>query len=1373
MPTLNDVIWEHVLIPYLNVSLLGVDITEMLLSEDNQGVQGIEISLDYPQLNEFKTSNVILTLSNADGSFSPDNPTNFFITNGDPMIANKFKADGFGSEVTVDIGKIVSGASVSRRIFTGTVVDVELQVNPAQVKLLCVDGQQALREAVLQDFGIDRWLQTIADTDNNNPWGTYQVPAFQTPISEESVEVTTSTGEALTNVEQIRTEGRIREDAYDIRYAQGEVRTEGGELGAAPLIKFKEPWRWRYIDSLVREILTHTSTPAGTIDIPIYQTEERLMHTHGRVGWATEWRERGRTSASDAGWTGIAKDFVLNDDGTEAVFIYGGDNTKHALLHYNFETDTWTGLYEPLLPIELWQIATPDFDNFYVLGTSTGQYDALTGGSIKIWQYNLTAGTWAVVSEAGSGDPQLATPYHTGGQDTSINTFFHLRPDTRRMFVANSSDVFFVSADSSNVGVRSVASDYNTNITIPTVTSQQYAHDGFITNTSLYFVYIEGRIGQTLRVVQQAVDNPSGAATQIAQIDLNAPTEYVYFGVSNCVADGDDGFWCVLQKGRAATVDGAPTAGVLGSGTPSPGIGELVYIDLTNDTLTQLYSNEFTAGVSAGIRESSGQALFFLGSIYLQDNYLVELNDNEQGQILETTTTDAFIAERGWTSFIGAGAYFLDRCISPMRAAGESIFFLAGFNQIDDALGYDTGTPNVAQSPENWQLFELTKDVPLKLARLETHNLKAWDVLTNLATLTHTAIGFEDNQFTMRRRDAIRTRLTSDLAMGVTTLNVTDTSDFPASGHLLIRQEVLSYSAKTATTFTIDARGVHDSDVFNHTENAEAILINGFAFDHPIDANMMSINLEPDFINLYNQITVRYGNDNRSYIENADSVAANGERPYQLSLNSLSEHQSEWAKRLAQSYLAETGEVRSLISLTLRWSPELNIGEIIVVHYEDNVFMNWVPCRIIRMYHDVTDYTTQITAKEVPRYDLSAPTIGEILLPRMRVGEYVRYQIPATGVPTPTFSQSSLSAGLSLNATTGEITGTPTTAGETLVTLTATNSEGSYSTMPLFVILPETSYPILTFTGVTIPQTTIIKQNCFVDIEFPAAIGGKPPILHFLEGIPASMAFGAISRKLTGVSRTAGDTPIYYTATDSAVPTQAAIYAASVDLQTETIGVWTGLLVTADILNLIDQPTQTARQYNAMTGVREVANFADIALGAGDWNGTVATTDRKIFVDNTANRAVFYNLMNVEQTSEQIDLGAGNWQDVALIGTDRLGFLDRDAGTIQMYDTSRSRQASEDITFGFVAKFRSIAPNAAGDKIYVLIENLAKLLVWNTTTDSFDYDETIDLTDGSADWQAVTLHPDGHLLVIHSNATLAQAYTTAGARVKARDVKLV
>lgn len=1374
MPTLNDVVFHRDLIPYVHVTMLGQDITDDVLSEQNHGISGIEKILDYPQLNVFKASNIILTLSNQDGRFSPDNPNNFFVENGDANVANSLKADGFGSMVTVDIGKIVDGATVSRRIFVGTVVDLELVAKPARVKLTVVDGQQALREAVIQDFGIDRWLATLP-LENSLPWGTYRVPDFMTPISEESVVATKVDGNELTNVEQIRTEGRIREDAYGIKHERGEVRTEGGRLAAPPRLKFKEQYRWRYVDGLVREILSHTGTTAGTIRIPQYRADERVMSTHGRVGWHTEWRQKGRTAASPAGWTGYAKDFVFNSDGTEAVFVYGGSGSQNALLLYDFESDTWTGLYEPEIPIEFWRVVSPDFNDIYVLGSDTGVYDALTGGSIKIWRYRRSTETWSVVSEAGSGNPQLASPYHFGTPDTSKHQKLSLFPDTRHLFDSDGSKVFYRKANVSRLGVRSVDADYDLDFVHPPVDDLNYAYDGFIEGRYLYLVYVEGTLNQRLKVERQLISNPGGSASTVFDVSLSNPHSYFYFGVSNIVADGTDGFWCVLQKGLPRQGLGSPVPGFLGDGVHYPGIGELCYIDVSNGVRSVLYANNYASSPTGGVRLDDGLALYFLGGIYQHDSPFLE---EEPGRLLEVTKSEAVITQRSWTSFFVDEARLLDRCISPFRQKGDSTFFVVGFDLPDSALGFDVEEPRNAQSPQNWLWQEISADVPLKLPVLNTHRRRAWDVLTELATITHTTIGFEQDKFTMRTRDAVRARLTNDALVDDAVLQVEGTGAFPSSGYLLIRQEVIKYSGKTDNRFTVASRGVHGSDVSAYDAGAEIILVDGFAFDHAVDSNLISVNLEPDFLNLYNQITVRYGDDNRAYVEDAASVSVYGERPYELSLANLSDHERDWAKRLAESYLAETSKIRSLVSMVLRWSPELEIGQIVVVHHEDNIHLDWVPCRILRLYHDVASWETRVTAKEIPRQDLKAPQISEILLPRLRVGEYFKYRVPATGIPFPTFSLSGIPAGLSLDSETGDITGTPTRTGESYETVTVTNSEGNDSKAIIFDVRPASSYPTLTFSGVTLPTVIVIEKDCYVDMEFPAAVGGKPPVVYELAGIPSTMRFDSVTRRLTGISRTKGDVDIHYSATDSATPEQSVVYAASVDLKTESVGVWSGMLLydasevageTEYKVQLIDGPSDFARQYDLETGAREVLDFADIYLGAGEWTGCVATSDRKIFVDNAGNRAVFYDLDNQIQATEEIDLGVGDWQDVCLVAANQVGFLDRAAGAVRVYDArNRNRVSSEDIEFGFDAEFRSIAPNGNFTRLFVLIENLGALLVW---VDS-DYDRPIELVAGSSDWQSVVLHPAGHLLVLQKNATRAIAVSESGKREVSKDLVL-
>ena len=148
---------------------------------------------------------------------------------------------------------------------------------------------------------------------------------------------------------------------------------------------------------------------------------------------------------------------------------------------------------------------------------------------------------------------------------------------------------------------------------------------------------------------------------------------------------------------------------------------------------------------------------------------------------------------------------------------------------------------------------------------------------------------------------------------------------------------------------------------------------------------------------------------------------------------------------------------------------------------------------------------------------------------------------------------------------------------------------------------------------------------------------------------------------------------------------------------------------------------------------------------------------------------MFYDLDNEIQASEEIDLGGGDWQDVCLLAANRLGFLDREAGAVRVYDAGdRSRVSTADIVFGFDAKFRSIAPNANFTKLFVLIENLGALLVWSGS----GFDNAIELIGGTSDWQSVVLHPAGHLLALQKNATRAIAVSASGKRDATKDLIL-
>ena len=78
-----------------------------------------------------------------------------------------------------------------------------------------------------------------------------------------------------------------------------------------------------------------------------------------------------------------------------------------------------------------------------------------------------------------------------------------------------------------------------------------------------------------------------------------------------------------------------------------------------------------------------------------------------------------------------------------------------------------------------------------------------------------------------------------------------------------------------------------------------------------------------------------------------------------------------------------------------------------------------------------------------------APAITSSAQLFVNVGSPVSYQVSATNSPTSFAVTPALPGGLALNATTGSISGTPTTAGAYTLALTATNGSGTSASFPL------------------------------------------------------------------------------------------------------------------------------------------------------------------------------------------------------------------------------------------------------------------------------------------------------------------------------------
>jgi len=162
-----------------------------------------------------------------------------------------------------------------------------------------------------------------------------------------------------------------------------------------------------------------------------------------------------------------------------------------------------------------------------------------------------------------------------------------------------------------------------------------------------------------------------------------------------------------------------------------------------------------------------------------------------------------------------------------------------------------------------------------------------------------------------------------------------------------------------------------------------------------------------------------------------------------------------------------------------------------------------------------------------------APNFTDTTIADLQVGTPLTDAVAATGDATITYSSTALPPGLLLDPATGAITGTPTTAGDYVVTFTATNDAGfdTYQWEPTITAAPDLDLTLNFAAGTTIETATtdIGAGGLKVGSTYTLTMFSTPRILYtgtidatgaFLHTItlPADTPVGAHELVLTGIA---------------------------------------------------------------------------------------------------------------------------------------------------------------------------------------------------------------------------------------------------------------
>ncbi len=164
--------------------------------------------------------------------------------------------------------------------------------------------------------------------------------------------------------------------------------------------------------------------------------------------------------------------------------------------------------------------------------------------------------------------------------------------------------------------------------------------------------------------------------------------------------------------------------------------------------------------------------------------------------------------------------------------------------------------------------------------------------------------------------------------------------------------------------------------------------------------------------------------------------------------------------------------------------------------------------------------TLKITIAQPP----SPPVITSPLTGKTTVNMPYNYEITASGSGTIAYNATNLPAGLTFNAGTHLITGTPTVAGTYNITLTATNNPGGTDTKTLVLTVgtPPTITSAITASGTTGEQFS----------GYTMTASGSPTILYNMTGLPPGLSWDENSHRIFGTPSEAGITDVTMTATN-------------------------------------------------------------------------------------------------------------------------------------------------------------------------------------------------------------------------------------------------
>ena len=308
----------------------------------------------------------------------------------------------------------------------------------------------------------------------------------------------------------------------------------------------------------------------------------------------------------------------------------------------------------------------------------------------------------------------------------------------------------------------------------------------------------------------------------------------------------------------------------------------------------------------------------------------------------DTEETDYFYGIHGATT-------------APIAVVNDALHLITGFGNFDD-IGQPRGEHPVNRIG-NWNWIQYHDQINQRLSEVLTNGRTGFDVLKDIAIITNSILGFENDTFFTRPREPQKAINGGGSGISATQRNITaaelNWGEFPLKGWLYVDGELIKHSGVDANgQFANLVRGDEGTTAAAHTGNFEIDFV-----DHILSLNqdtlempIKSIVAQNDNRQFYNRVRVRYGDDEAVLVEDADSIAENGARLLEVDVP-LDAHQRVWSESRAKSYLARFKDVHQILNLTLKPTFYLKRLDVVCLNIPERLHLHNKRCQVLEVRH--------------------------------------------------------------------------------------------------------------------------------------------------------------------------------------------------------------------------------------------------------------------------------------------------------------------------------------------------------------------------------------------------------------------------------------